>query len=394
MKSWHVVVLSLVLGLGLGVGITRLRVHLAPWDGTPEGVRGTRTEPVPSLEKAMSREGPKVAVDKETHECGVVESQVMDKHSFQISNVGTKALTLTKGETSCKCTVSALEKTGLQPGESTKVILEWTPKVEGPFRHSATITTNDPSRPRLTLIVSGRAITAVKSVPAEIAFTSVAAGEPTSQPVQILGYVPDRLRIDGYELLEPQFADHFEIKLAPMTPAQLAEEKDAKSGYSGHVTVKPGLPTGTFRQTIRVKTGIKTSPKLDLLVQGKVVSDLSVAGAGFDSDLGILMVDNVSSREGAERRLLVLARGPHHKEVKLKPKEIWPDLLKVEIGQATELPGRPVSQTLIAIRIPKGSPPANHLGSEQGRLGRILLETGLPPPASSLIIRVRFAVQD
>jgi len=85
-------------------------------------------------------------------------------------------------------------------------------------------------------------------------------------------------------------------------------------------------------------------------------------------------------------------RGPHRKTVRFKPLTVSPNMLQVEVGPTTEVPGGMVTQTLMKIRIPKGSPPADHLGSEQGRLGRITLETN-HPSAPQLQVLVRFAIK-
>jgi hypothetical protein len=68
------------------------------------------------------------------------------------------------------------------------------------------------------------------------------------------------------------------------------------------------------------------------------------------------------------------------------------DVLKVEIGQTTPVNNGAMSQTLLTIAIPPGSPPANHLGSDTGKLGQIKIRTN-HPNVPMLRILIRFAVE-
>ena len=72
--------------------------------------------------------------------------------------------------------------------------------------------------------------------------------------------------------------------------------------------------------------------------------------------------------------------------------ERWPAFLKVDLGPTTKVAGRNLNETPVIIRIPKGSPPANHLGTETAKCARIVLETS-HPRAPKLLIRVQFAVE-
>ena len=67
-------------------------------------------------------------------------------------------------------------------------------------------------------------------------------------------------------------------------------------------------------------------------------------------------------------------------------------VLAVKLGETTYSELSAVSRTRLTVRIPPGTPPATHLGSGQGALGRIILETS-HPDVPRLEIRVRFAVE-
>jgi hypothetical protein len=220
----------------------------------------------------------------------------------------------------------------------------------------------------------------------------VSAGEPVSSSVDLFGYNEQPLSIVSHECTEKNTEGLFELKSVPMKPEVIAKEAGARSGLQLQVTVKPGLPVGTFKQTIRLKTNLPGAITFDVPINGSVVSDLAVMGSGWDEQRSLLTIGTVKAGEEASRTLIVVARGPFRDQVRLKVAEVWPDLVKVELGPPSAAASQTLRQFPIVIRIPKGSPPADHLGSETAKCGRVLLETS-HPRAPKLLIRVRFAVE-
>ena len=93
-------------------------------------------------------------------------------HAFRFTNVGGSPLTLTKGPTTCRCTVSEI-KDGpeLKPGQSTDVAVEWKGRgIRGQYHQTAAIYTTDPSRQEVRLTISGRVAAAVWAEPSQVVF--------------------------------------------------------------------------------------------------------------------------------------------------------------------------------------------------------------------------------
>jgi len=397
MGTRKILIVGGILGIAVGVGSAFFRVNSLPWDGTGEGPRAH--EPTPSAAPAANStpadpsHQPKVVVQNDTFDFGTMDSGSEASHDFLFTNQGSAILTLAKGHTTCKCAMANLERAEVPPGQSSKVKLEWKAKgFKGPYKQTATVLTNDTSQPTVTLSISGRIVSAVNVVPDGLVFSSVTAGESVSGTVAAFGCVREPLKITGQELVEAGTARFFDVKCIPMKPDEVAKDKDAKSGVLVQVNLKPGLPVGTFKQTIRLKTNLAPSPSVDVGVSGSIVSDVAVVGGQWDEKYGVLTVGSVSSREEVARTLIVIARGQDRDKMKLKVAEVWPAFLKAEIGPTTEMSAGALRQTPIVIRIPKGSPPAIHLGTETSKCGRILLETG-HPRAPQLLIRVQFAVE-
>jgi hypothetical protein len=336
---------------------------------------------------------PKLGIEQTEYDFGVMDLDAEISHDFTFTNTGEATLELTAGDTSCRCTLSEVDAQEIPPGESGHVTLTWHGNgALGPYRQTATIFANDPGRPRIELVVSGRVTSAARTVPDELVFTQVSAGEPATAEIPLYGYLEDPLEVTGFELDHPDTAEHFEVTFEPLPPALLEEEAEAKSGALVRVTVKPGLPLGPFRQTIRVRTSLADVPEVEIPVRGIVTSDIMVVGPNWDREHGLLDLGTVASGDGARRQLLLVARGPHRQKVSFSPTEVYPDLLRVELGETKPINNGQVFHTPLTIEIPKGSRPANHLGSEGGKLGTILLETG-HPEAKQLRIRIRFAVK-
>jgi Protein of unknown function (DUF1573) len=389
MKTWLLVAVSAVVGVAFGVGTAVLQVYRCPWNGGPEGSREVATRPTPG----GSDHGPPVGVqvDQETYNFGVMGARGTGSHTFIITNVGGAEVTLSKGETTCKCTKFELEKDRLQAGESAKVTVDWATKnFRGEYRQHATVLTSDTVRPKITLTIEGEVTSGTKTVPQELVLNDMGAGKSWSGTVQVFCYLQDKFELKAPELLDVTSEKSFEAKIEPMPATQLKEEKDARTGYLVHVTVKPGLPLGAFRQTIRMATTLAGTPEIEIPIHGKIVTDISITGMGWDDETSMLTLGEVSREEGVERTLTVFASGEYRDRIKLYPASVWPeDLVKVEIGQAKGLGSKVMIP--VTIRIPKGSHPANHMATEQAKPGVILLKTN-HPQAPELRIRVRFAV--
>ncbi|HUT95062.1 MAG TPA: DUF1573 domain-containing protein [Thermoguttaceae bacterium] len=340
---------------------------------------------------------PRVVIEQEEHDFGGIDVGVTGRHAFVFSNAGDGPLVLERGRSTCGCCTCAcavrLPEGPIAPGESADVTLEWTSKLYvGPFRQTATIRTNDPDRREVTLRVAGRFKGPVGVVPSMLRLSRVAEGRPAMAEVRVYNYLDEPLAIVGYECADPLTAEHFEVAWERIPAEQARKETEARGGYLLRITVKPGMPRGAFRQRIVLKTNVESVPTVELPIEGVVASDVSIVGWGWSAQTGVLSFGRVKRDRGAERTLMVVARGPHAKQVKLKAVAIVPELLAVDLAETTYSESSAVSQTRLTVRIPPGTPPEAHLGSGEGAPGRIVLETD-HPDVPRLEIRVRFAVE-
>jgi len=386
MKTTLAVVFSLILGLALGVAAGAFRAGYLP--GGASGGRPDAVE-VPAADTPR----PKAVVEQEHFDFGRMDLHAEGSHDFLIRNEGDAPLRLTAGDTSCRCTLSEVSEQPIPPGQSAKVNLTWHPTDEiGSYRQTATVHTNDPRRPRITLTIFGEVTVAIRTVPSEVVVSQMPSGEPAEADVRLYSYLDQPLELQGWEFLSESTRAYFEAETLPLPEAKLDDEPDATGGLLLRVRIKPGLPPGPFQQRIRLRTNQEAVPTLEIPISGKVVSDIGIVGPGWNDEYGMLDFGTVSRRVTTVRRLLLIARGEHRHDLRFRPKQIDPELLEVTIGEPAGINDGAAVQTPLFVRIPEGSPSVNRLGSEQAKLGKVVLATG-HPDTPELVLRVRLAVK-
>jgi Protein of unknown function (DUF1573) len=370
MKLSYVVVVSAVLGCVVGAGISWARFGNAPPLFSSSSTASA----------AARAQSPQLLVDERNFEFGSVARKSKVRHTFKFTNIGAGTLTLAPGGTTCSmCTVSQLSKTRLAHGETADVTIEYdTTNSRQRFRQSATIRTNDSEQPRVELNIFGSVISKYEVVPDHLVFSKISVNETKTAEVKIYSSLSDDLQVIKHELTGPDTAPFFEVQVVPIPTDKLPDKPDVKSGCLVTVTIKPGLPLGPIRQTIRLELNTPGEEPLDIPIEAVVDSDISIVGGkGWHAEVSTLSIGAVRSADGATRQVKILLRGPDRHGVKIHPVKIDPPWLKVTTGETSEL-NKDVDQIPLTIEIPSGTPAVNHLGSGQGKLAEIMFETTHP----------------
>jgi len=394
-KTLTIAILVALLGILAGAGSAMVRLARVPWNGDPGG-KGNN--PYPAEEGSSADSVPRIVVDKVEYDFGVMDQGAKGSHAFVFKNTGKAPLELTTGNKSCGCTSLEIERTRIPPDQSTTVTVVWnTNKTVGNDSEMAEIYTNDPKRPRVTLTVKGYVVKAVQVVPQSLVVGSVSADEAATGEVDIYCFLDDPFEISGHGLHDSETADKFEITFEPLSVDELEKQPDAHCGYRARVTVKPGLPMGTIRQTIKVQTNLKSSNsdsglEIEIPVDGTIHGDIAIYGRGWNNASRVLEIGPVSSDEGAQSRLLLVTRGPYHKDVEFECVSGSTETLDVRVGETIQLGTAATSQTPLLIEIPKRSRPVNHLMSEEIEPARIRIKT-THPRIPELTILVSYAVE-
>jgi hypothetical protein len=362
---------------------------MRPWN--PQSEEGA---PAASVTPSPGGPAPKVNVGETEYKFGTLDMQATGTHDFVFSNTGKAPLVLRAGATPGRYASSTIEREQIPSGGSSRVTLTWKPKDKpGPYQQTATILTNDPARPEVVLTVTGRFTTALRFSPHFVVIRQLSADEKATAQAQLFCYLDEPLKILGHTWSEVSTAPYFEVTLQPLSAKELKEDPSARSGVLVKVAVKPGMLQGMINQNVLLQTNVASTPQAVLPVRGIVGSnEITVAGRGWDPDTNILMLGRVPRREGLERRLTLIVRGPWSKQVEFKPEHVEPPELKVTIGQRGAVgPGGAV-QTPLIINIPPGSAPADYVGTGQSKLAEIILAT-THPKVPKLRIFVRFVIE-
>jgi len=389
-SAWIVAGTAACLGTALGGGIPMFEASLRPWRAGDFSPAATQpTGPVPTVD-----------VPETQFAFGTVGVGATGFHEFVIRNTGEAVLELTRGATSCTCTVSDFEQSEggssnakvVPPGGSTKLKVQWRGKGDGgPFRQQAGVMTNDPRRPQVAFVVEGTVVPKFKTVPSVIALTKISAGTGEQVSVKIFTFGTQQPTVDSLTATDEKTAQLYSLSSAPLEASEVAAEKGASGGIEVTADILPGLPIGPLRQTIRVVLRIPDEVTAEIPVEGSVSGDLALAGKAWDSSHEVLSLGTVSSRTGAQTTIFVTAKGPYREDLRLVVRDVVPETLKVIVEEGKPVGSGNVIRIPLSITISPGSAPSNHICSPQAPAGKIVLETA-HPDSPTLTIPVCVAI--
>jgi hypothetical protein len=383
MRALLVAVSAAAVGLVAAWGATKAEFRRGE---NPVGIIAT-----PAIESGGGR--PKLEVDGSTiHDFGTMGADETGRHVFVILNLGDAPLTLTKGKTTCTCTLSELEQGPLAPGETREVTLEWTPKTASDrFSQSAEIITNDPERSIVQLVVQGAIRDYFRMMPPQVNLGEMTTLDAKAPEVKIWSYRLEPFTITNLAPRDGRSASHFTLSSRAMTPDEVAAEKDARSGQVVQIAIEPGLPIGSLGQKIRVEHNYADEKPLEIEVNGKVVGDITLLGAAYDSEHDFVRVGSVSSEQGFRTRVYIAVKGPHRSETNLSVRSADPaSSLQATLGEPKDR-NAPTVLWPLDVEVPVGAEPTNRVGTEVGKLARIELDT-THPDVPVFAIRVRMTV--
>jgi hypothetical protein len=388
MRTWVVVAVTLVLGCGAGLMLTGIN-HAGI-----ENHFGLQPPALTSPEQETA-EVPKAVVEGGgTYDFGTLDYSQTKDHVFRIRNEGTAYLTLKYSQVSCgQCIATEFERAWLEPGEECEVKIRFaTKKMVPEFLERLELATNDPQNRLLDLRVRGYVTHAVRPSVEELTVGAISGNEETAASFRVFGYRSERLEVTDYEFVQPGTADLFQVGINPLEEGEFEDEEKALVALEVKLTIKPGLPLGPISQTIRFKVMAERETIVEMPIEGKVVSDITIVGGGFNSDRSSILFGNVDVNEGAKRGLRVLVKGPYREDVRLSVKSVDPDEnLQVRIGDVIRVGDGTILMYPLEIEILKGSPIINRLGTKQGKAAKVVLGT-THPTAKEVLIFPRFAL--
>ncbi len=388
MKIKTIVIFFGLVGIALGTSTAFYRYGGAPKAGLANG--GLAGGDAALQDAAAGQPRAKVQVDNADYDFGSMPRGTTAEHEFVFSNQGDAPLKLTVGDTTCKCTVGEVAGGDVPPGGETRVKLEWSATSSAyEFRQSATIHTNDPARSRVTLTIHGNLVEPANITPSSIAFGEVRQGNSGVAEVFILSNDQQEFEVTGYKWQNASHEESLTVNVEPLPKLDLPTPS-AKAGLAMRVTLDDAAAPGQIEGSLELTTSLEELPRISIPLSGKVVSEISISGPGFDAAKDVLRMGPVEATRGKELKLMVFIRGEAAQGTKLQVAQTEPEWLQAEIGDPL-LQTERVTQLPLTIKIPPGSPESAYLGPKLGGFGRIVLKTD-DPQVPTVEFKVLFTV--
>ena len=297
---------------------------------------------------------PKAVVPVKMHEFGTMALGETGKHTFTISNQGEADLVIKAGATTCKCTLSEVDKKVLKVGESTEITLSWTPKADQEeFVQTAAILTNDPNYKDIRLRVRGKVVPILKFEPG-MSWTlgELKRDEPTEFHGSVGSQVKDDLKIEKLESSDKKM----KVESVPFTKEELKKFK-MKSGYYIKGQVEPANKVGQFDAHIDIKFNIKENSEMKLKVHGHRTGPVKIVGPGWNSDKNVVYLNEFSAEKGKTLKLAMFIDKKDKDEIKVKDLEAQPDYVQFTMKRNDSFKVEGREQYILTFKIPPGIAP-------------------------------------
>lgn len=300
-SGFAVVLVLVALGLWVSTQATFLYRHPTAKDARI--VIDYRTGSAVVMQPVSLEAGlPRVEVEQPEFDFGTMNPLTMGRHDFVIRNAGDAPLKLRVGPTTCKCTLSGLDKSELTPGEETRVHVEWNSGRDERYEHSATIYTSDPDRRRVELRIRGRVISQLAADVGEIVVPPLKPDTQTVTDVLLYSQVWDQFDITAVDCSLAGVAGD----VLPLD-REAAPELRATAVQCLRLSIPDNLPSGPFTGVVRVSANSASGEehRLELPLFGTVLPRLDLLGGEVDPygniDLG-------SIRAGTSKRVRLLVK--------------------------------------------------------------------------------------
>jgi hypothetical protein len=347
MKSW---ILLVVLAVGLTTAAT-VAVPLLTADATGNGAGF----PAPSPGSGVLTGVAEVEGDL-SHKFGVMAWDSEGQHSWVFRNTGRGPLELRNGGTDCSCTVAQLGKPGapgdktpaslvVKPGASEPIDVKWnTRRGDGPYRKTAKIDTNDPTRPVILLTVEGIVKPAITIIPGDpaINFQTVSNDEPFKRMIGLFSSDRPDFKLTRLESSNPGLIG---MDSRPLSAPE-AKVIHCEKGYALEVTLKMGSTLGAFAEEVVIQTDHPMKKEIRIPVLGRVTGPIT-------STPEKVLVRDATSSNGGGQDLTLWVRGRTSARFTVATK---PEALDVGFEPIPQPAGSKGSKYKMTVRVIPGTP--------------------------------------
>lgn len=343
--------------------IDDLRAGRAPKDSV-----GIATAPAvdPRPPLADAPPFPKVVIQERVYRFGAMEVGEEKTHTFRVENHGEGPLSLGRGPTQCKYTLSKLANGTIPPGGFAEVVVSWKPfEFTDAFSKTAIVYTNDPENPQIDFAVVGRVLPTVEAKPLNWNLGEISAKETSRVVGKVGSPLSTKFSVVTLEVADPRV----KITSKPLSKDELSEANWV-AGCEITATVGKDLPWGRFKTRARIRSANDPEHPLDIDINAVRTGDFR-----FLPPIPLVGTAIWSSN----RTLLNLGVFPRERGSKVA----MPALVSSMKGQF-QLLG--VESDVAFLKI--SAQPDSSIGDSERQGVRFLIEV---PPGSSAISRPTFA---
>ena len=243
---------------------------------------------------------PRAVIPEPNKDAGTVPKGELIKHTFFVKNTGTADLLITDVKPACGCTVSEYDRV-IKPGAEGKITLSIETKTfQGAISKTALVLFNDPTSPQATLNVQFYVKPFVETHPYGFFRIQALTGETVTSDMILASddpaFAPTKIEVP--------------FKFLKATVTELSEKervagKGAKQ-YKLALSNTPEAPEGLLTGHVKLQTGVKQQPELELSLSGYIKPTLTITPGqinfgNFDPKgeavrRNIMVIDNVPQR--------------------------------------------------------------------------------------------------
>ena len=319
----------------------------------------------------------KASIEETTHHFGVMNVKATGTHDFFITNVGTEDLILVVDRTTCSCTGIDITPTRVPPGKAAKCHLKYNAEqaMTGKFSQGGVIRTNDPDQREIRLIVEGVFTNPIIIQPSAVNMPRVPVGTARTATVRFYGFENEPLQLSA-----PAWADreHFDFQWenAPLSESDRADTSylgAAKSVIEGTLTLKPGLPVGSFQEYIQLKTNYPSQVSISFPVSGQIIGgNVAISGQGYNRSTGVAELGRTMMGKSILRELSIQFSGASAQSASVQVKAVEPAWIRTTLASPKD--AGPIRIFSLIIEIPEDAPTGSYVFGD-GQQAHVTLET-------------------
>lgn len=246
------------------VGAAALAVLSVAGTAFSQAPAAAKPAEAPAAEKKADANAPRLTLVREKIDIGTIPKGETIHQEFLVKNDGKSELHITDVKPSCGCTVPEYDKV-IKPGAEGKIILNVdTKNFQGPISKTALVLSDDPTTPQTTIFLTANVKPYVETLPYGFFRIQALTGEAATSEMILVSDEPD---------FKPTKVDvpHSFLK-ATIGPAAEKERIAGKNPNQYKITLaaSPDTPEGLLSGYVKVQTGVKKQPEMDLAISGFV----------------------------------------------------------------------------------------------------------------------------